>query len=458
MTVEVESEYAQKLEAARVAAGVTGASFAYWDGETLHTAVAGLRNSVTRDPVTVDTVMHIGSVTKIMNTALLMQLVEDGKIRLEDPVRKHLPDLRLRDTAALERITCAMLVNHTSGIEGEWMPDYGPDQERIEDAIHRFAQVGQLHPPGEGPSYSNFATVIAGYLTQKLRGESWYSLMKSRIYRPLEMRHSLVDLADLPHFRCSVGDLYDPIAGKMGQTTRPFLALSLAPAGSTQMNSATDLVTFGRAMINGGVGPNGARILSAESAARMAQPTAKWWHPQDWYWGLGWMIMPGGVLHHAGGGPGVYSVLYAHPSSGRVVALLMNSSGGDGIVRRFLDPILKSWTGLEKRALERVSTPVQVARYEGTYEGNLTRFEVSSQDGALGLRVIRKVFVTDNSPMAPDGPTLPLYPVGDEIFKVAAGQGAHPAFENFEVRFLHPDATGRMRYLGSPPMLLPRTS
>src|SRR5687767_4505248 len=71
-------DYVRRLDAALVEHRMTGASFAYWDGATLHTATAGLRNSVTRDPVTADTVMHIGSITKVLNTVLLMQLVDDG--------------------------------------------------------------------------------------------------------------------------------------------------------------------------------------------------------------------------------------------------------------------------------------------------------------------------------------------------------------------------------------------
>jgi CubicO group peptidase (beta-lactamase class C family) len=450
------NSYTERLEAARAAAKVTGASFAYWDGETLHTAVSGMRNSVTGDPVTADTVMHIGSVTKIMNTALMMQLVDDGLIKLDDPVLKHLPDLRLRDMQALECMTCQMLLNHTSGIGGEWMPDHGPDKERIEDAVSRFADAEQLHPPGEGPSYSNFATVIAGHMTQKLRGESWYTLVKSRIYEPLGMRHSLVDLTDLPFFRCSVGDLRDPTTGKMVQTSRPFLALGLAPAGSTQMTSTTDLVTFGRAMINGGVGPNGGRILSAESAARMARPTAKWWHPSDWCWGLGWIIMPGGVLYHAGGGPGVYAVLYAHPDSGRVLSLLMNSHGGERVTTAFLDPIMETWTGLKKSTPQPQSL-LDPKPYLGSYEGNLTRFEVTPRQDGLALRIVRKVLVTDQQAMDLGAPPVPLTALGNDVFKVIESEGIPAALRNYEMRFVQPDSQGRMRYLVAPPILLPRT-
>src|SRR5690349_20181071 len=69
--------FARKLDAARIATGVTGASFAFWDSKTLHTAVSGMRNSVTADPVTLDTLMHVGSITKVMNATLMMQLVDE---------------------------------------------------------------------------------------------------------------------------------------------------------------------------------------------------------------------------------------------------------------------------------------------------------------------------------------------------------------------------------------------
>ncbi|MEZ4587098.1 MAG: serine hydrolase domain-containing protein [Gemmatimonadales bacterium] len=312
------------LDAARAAAGVTGASLAVWDGAALTTAVAGMRNSVTGDPITEDTVMHIGSITKIFNAVLVMQLVDDGLIALEDPVVKHLPDFELRDRAARDRITCGMLLNHTSGIDGIFIPDHGPDRERIEDAMPRIAGLEQLHAPGGGPSYNNAAVVVAGYLAQRVRGDSWYTLVKERIYEPLGMRHALADLTDLPRFRASVGDLTDPATGAMIQTTRPFLPLSFAPAGATLIMTASDLVTFGRAMMRGGVGPNGGRILSRDSAERMMRPTVRMILPTDQQWGLGWMLMPDGLVHHGGGGPGVSSLLYAHPASGRVLALLTN--------------------------------------------------------------------------------------------------------------------------------------
>jgi CubicO group peptidase (beta-lactamase class C family) len=404
-----------------------------------------MRNSVTGDPVTPDTLMHIGSITKLLNAVLMMQLVDEGRIALEDPVLRYLPELRLRDREALPRITCGMLLNHTSGIDGDILPDHGPDQERIVDAITRCADLGQLHPPGGGPSYSNVATVIAGYLTQTLRGVSWYTLIKTRIYEPLGMQHAIADLIELPRFRHSVGDLTDPATGKVVQTTRPFLPLSFAPCGTTLMMTATDLVTFARALLNGGTGPNGVRILSPASAARMRSPTAEAIQPAGWRWGLGWMLLPGAVLSHSGGGPGVASVVYAHPDTGRVVALLTNCDRYDALKPAILDPILQSWTGLAAVNASESAAMFETWRYEGIYENNVMRVEVVAHEARLALRMVMKSRFYDN--VSADGyPAVPLQFLGNDTFAAAA---AMPGLPEVQFQFVQPGVDGRMQMLAS---------
>ena len=450
---DVQNDYASKLHAARAAIGVTGASFAYWDGKTLHSATSGLRNSVTRDPVTTDTLMHLGSITKVMNATLLMQLVDEGRITLDDPILKHLPDLRLGDMQSAASITCRMLVNHTSGIDGAWLPEYGPDEERIVDTIDRCAALGQLFSPGEETSYNNVATVIAGYLAQQVRGRSWYRLAKEKIYDPLDMRHALVDPLDAPRFRVSVGDLTDA-AGKLVQTTRAFLATSLAPAGSTQMASAIDVVTFARALINDGIGPNGKRIVSARSARAMATPTAAFapigaWADQV---GLGWMIQPGGVLSHGGSGPGVRSKLYAHPPSGRVMVLLTNSDNGDQLIETFMDPIMQSWTGIRPVEPPVDDRPVDLAPYLGIFEDVADRYRVDRDGGWLALRTADKFLTYDNS--SDDKPPIFLDPIGNDTFRTRANT---PPADQRTIRFLRPRPDGKMQFVSSWGKLMARS-
>ncbi|NYI02738.1 serine hydrolase domain-containing protein [Cupriavidus plantarum] len=420
---------------------VTGASFAFWDGDRMHHAVGGQRNSVTGDPVTVDTLMHIGSITKVLNATLFMQLVDDGLIDLDDLVVKHLPELRLADPEALASITCRMLINHTNGIDYDCPAYQGFDEQRIVDAIEDCASKLQLHAPGEATAYSNIGTVIAGHIVQKLRGESWYSLMKSRIFEPLDLRHSLADITELPRFRVSVGDQVDQ-QGKLVQSTRPFLPLSFAPAGATVMMTATDLVTFACALINGGVGLNGVRILSQASASIMAKETTGFISPHNWRVGLGWMILAGGVLFHGGGGPGVNSALYAHPESGKAFAILTNCSKFGAFDERLVNPILESW-GSKAEPLTVSEDAFDTAPYEGKFENQLFRFDIYREGGQLLARMIAKqdVYETDNA----NAPVFELKRAGEHLFQMSMGGVAHP----FPLAFVKPDEAGKMQRLGA---------
>lgn len=420
---------------------VTGASFAYWDGEQMHEVVGGLRNSVTGDPVTLDTLMHIGSITKVLNATLFMQLVDDGLIDLDDPVTRHLPELRLGDSGALAKITCRMLINHTNGIDYD-CPEYRDfDEQRIENAIEDCSAMPQIHAPGEATAYSNIGTVIAGYIAQTLRREGWYSLIKSRIFEPLGLEHSLADITEVPKFRVSVGDQVDP-NGQLVQSSRPFLPLSFAAAGATVMMTAADLVTVARALINGGVGANGVRILSEASASAMATETTRFLSPHTWHVGLGWMIMPGDVLFHGGGGPGVSSVLYAHPASGRAFALLTNCSKNGIFDAELVEPLLESW-GAPIKPLTPIADPYDSAAYEGSYENQIYRFDIFRNGDGLSARMVAKVdfYETDNA----QAPVFDLERVGDHLFRMSLNGTALP----FPLAFVKPDSTGRMQRLAA---------
>lgn len=416
---------------------ITGASFAYWDGDRMHKVVGGKRNSVTGDPVTLDTLMHIGSITKVLNAVLFMQLVDDGLISLDDPVTKHLPELELGEPDALPRITCRMLVNHTNGIDYD-APQYHPfDEERIEDAVRRCAGKRQLHAPGEATSYSNIGTVIAGYMVQKLRGEGWYDLVKTRIFEPLGLQHALADITLIPRFRVSVGDQVN-VEGKLVQSERPFLPHSFGPAGATVMMTAEDLVNFARALLNGGQGVNGVRILSEESARLMRTPTAKFGAPTHEV-GLGWIVMPSGVLTHGGGGPGVASELYAHPESGRAFALLTNCAKMGPFQPAVYGAILESW-GAAPVTPAAVPNPADLTPYEGTYENSLIRLEIFAEGQRLLARMSFKVSIYETLD-APQ-PAVELFRIGDRLFK---GAGLMGYAGETQLGFINPGADGRMQ-------------
>jgi CubicO group peptidase (beta-lactamase class C family) len=104
---------------------VPGASAALFRGGHWEVAAAGVTNVTTGVTVTPETVMHIGSITKVLNATLVMQLVDEGRVELAAPLKRYLPDFHVTDRDATELITVEMLLNHTSGIDGEFFPDAG---------------------------------------------------------------------------------------------------------------------------------------------------------------------------------------------------------------------------------------------------------------------------------------------------------------------------------------------
>lgn len=442
---------AAQLAASLQKHNVPGASAAVFRDGQWEIAAGGVANVVTGVAVTADTLMHIGSITKVLNATLVMQLVDEGKVDLKVPLKRYLPDFRVADREATRRITVEMLLNHTSGIDGEYFPHAGPDAERIEDLIPRIARQGQIHVPGAELSYCNSGAVLAGYLAQRMLGKSWYTLIEERIFRPLELRHSVVHSANALLQSASVGHFL-----KEGTTTRTsfaFLNPSFAPAGATAMLSAKDLATFALALVNEGVGANGHRVLSGASARRMWKQTSAWRGVGGGGFGLGWMTISNSVIGHQGGGPGIESWLFADPATKTVAAVLTNAAHGGGVANDITAPLYQAANAkpfqadaleLEKHATE---TRVDPSPYVGQYENVALVFRVIPHENGIAVRERLKMRFYDTDTLE-ESPPDQLRPMGR----------GHFTSERRFVTFLNPDASGRMQHLASRLRLHKRTA
>src|SRR5438552_18916950 len=351
------------------------------------------------------------------------------------------------DRAATERITVEMLLNHTCGIDGEHFPYAGPDAERIEDVIPRIARQGQIHAPGAELSYCNSGAVLAGYLVQRLLRKSWYTLVEERIFRPLELQHSVVQPADALLHRATVGHFLNK-DGTNTRTSFAFLNPSFAPAGATAMLAAKDLATFALAHVNDGVGTNGYRLFSAASARRMRRQTAVWRGIAGGGVGLGWMTFDKGIIGHDGGGPGIASWLFADPAAKTVVAVLTNAAHGVPVLDEMTAPLFEAagiagaakplGLGLDATELAKQGTDTRVDPhpYVGQYESVALVFRVIPHEEGIALRVRLKLLFYDGDTLE-ESPPLPLRPIRDGHF--TTGQGF--------VTFLNPGADGRMQHL-----------
>jgi CubicO group peptidase (beta-lactamase class C family) len=442
-----ERDLREAVEAARSKHSVPGVSAAFYADGKLSLAAAGVTNVSTGVEMTTDAIAHVGSITKLMNATLLMQLVDQGAVSLDHPITEYLPEFRVIDSDVANAITVEMLVNHTSGLGANLLPDLGHDNERIVTTASRLGGEPQLHLPGQARSYCNAGTVLAGYLCQTLTGKSWYELMKERIFEPLGMDQAAVLPEDALLHRASVGHFLDPENDRLVRTTHAFLPIGFAPAGSTNMMSARDLMAFTQAHLSDGLGASGNRILSAQSSKHMRLQSGNP-GPQAFDSGIGWRRL-NGFVGHGGGGPGIVSFVSAHPESQTAAVVLTNAEHGLAVLIDLIGPFMREHVGADPIPSLPAVTPelrFDPARYRGTYENNTVIHEVSERDGRLFWAASVKHQYYDSSRLEKP-PAVELLPAGPDAFLADAQASALTHAPTALVAFLDPDSNGRARYL-----------
>lgn len=173
------------------------------DGKIIKSRGYGLANIELDVPVKPETIFQTGSVGKQFTATAVMMLVEDGKIHLDDPIRKYLPS----SPATWDKITVRNFLTHTSGI-----PDYESDSLKKKDAafinlrndytedelFKKFRGLPLDFPPGSKWSYSNSGYVILGILIHKVTGQFYGDVLQERIFRPLGMTSTrIISEADI---------------------------------------------------------------------------------------------------------------------------------------------------------------------------------------------------------------------------------------------------------------------
>ncbi|MEO7195510.1 MAG: serine hydrolase domain-containing protein [Pseudonocardiaceae bacterium] len=222
--------------------GVPGAQVAVLvDGEVLD-AAAGVLNTATGVPVTTDAVFQIGSITKVWTATLVRQLVNEGCLELDRPVREYLPEFRLADEAASQAVTARQLLCHTGGFEGDLFTDTGGNDDAVEKYVATLASAAQVFPPGERFSYCNSGYVVLGRLVEVLRGKPFGTVLRERLVTPLRLEHVATHIGEAILELPAVGH----VPKAPGQPVAPApvwsLVASIAPAGTLLAMRARSLL------------------------------------------------------------------------------------------------------------------------------------------------------------------------------------------------------------------------
>lgn len=401
--------------------GLPALSVAIWRDGELFEGAAGVLNQETGVEANTESIFQIGSITKVMTAALVMQLVDEGLVELDEPVRRYLRDFQILDKHASDTITVRQLLNHTNGIAGDFFPD---DQEADGNLIARYVDrcnaLPLVHQPGEMYSYSNAAYSIAGRLVEVMRGMTWAQAMRDYIYKPLGMTHAIADLKDAIRFRMAVGHIPDEKhPDKWHVPDELFLSLGQAPCGSTPTMRARDLVLFARPFMEGGKASDGLGWLSDNAVDDMQSPSfslPRVSKASQRHVGLGWHLTHHfdsdlWFTQHGGGVRGQLSMLQVIPERNAVIAVLTNGYKMQ-MLEKVLHDLQMTFLGVSlKEAPPEVIdlSEVELRNIAGRYESFDAIIDIAFQDGALNAHVIYKI---DPSP-----PTdFSLKPLSEDIF------------------------------------------
>ncbi|MHB1328083.1 MAG: serine hydrolase domain-containing protein [Gemmatimonadales bacterium] len=286
--------------------------------DTLLLGGYGMANLETQQPASAKSVYRIGSVTKQFTAAAVMQLVEQGKVKLDDPIGKYLPSLP--DT--WEPATVRQLLNHTSGIPSytslgpAWRSRWGEDMST--DTIVALSAGKPLDfPIGTKYAYNNSGYVILGMLIEKVTGRSWGEDLQERFAKPLgltDTRNCLTETL-IPNR----GQGYEK-AKDSSWVNSPFLSMSQPHAAGAMCSTAGDLVRWNQALHNG-------KVVSAESYRQMTTPVGPAVRGRGGYgFGLGVDSVAGRLsISHGGGIPGFITANTWIPSAQLSVTVIANS-------------------------------------------------------------------------------------------------------------------------------------
>ncbi len=335
---------------------IPAVSLALWKDGQLRTAAAGILNKNTGVEATRDSIFQIGSVSKLFTTCLVMKLVEQGQVDLNNPLKNYLRDFQLADKQASESITVRQLLNHTSGIAGDYFPDDAKeDGPHIARLVDRCAQLPLMHPVGGGFSYCNVGFTLAGRLVEVITGMSWYDTIEEMIFRPLKLEQSICRPADVISFRTAIGHVPDPDnPGQEIVCSSPYLNLSHAPAGCTITMSAADLMTFSRALLLDDLSGSNAAWLSPASLQTMQTATVDLPYivgANPTRIGLGWFMAKDkdsghSTLYHSGATNGQCSLLKAFPEQQAAFVMLLNSEKA-GVYEAISEQLTEALVGVK---------------------------------------------------------------------------------------------------------------
>jgi CubicO group peptidase (beta-lactamase class C family) len=427
-------------------------------GKIVYEGHRGLADIPAKRAISAGTVFRIGSITKQFSSAVLLQLVAEGKVGLDDPLAKYLPTYPNGSV-----ITVRELLNHTSGIQSYtsipgWMVEAKTNKPySTQQMIAEFAGLPALSKPGEAWSYNNSGYVLVGAVIEAVTHRPWHEEVSRRIAAPLGL-HSLRYGVDEPKIAAMAKGYTEGDDKTVTLANR--IHMSVPAAAGALVATATDVTRWGHALHHG-------EIVPAPVYQQMIAPTKL---PNGTVAPYGFGLETGtlrgmATLGHSGGIFGFASDSVYVPQEDVFVTVLTNSDNPQtsaGIVVRRLAAMAvgKSYPVFTQQALDAKSLGPFLGTYKLAGKDRVLRVEdgkllyvrpegatselvpVDTGRYSFGLETVSWIELKRD---AAGKPTMTVYPDGEDTDGPASRVGPVPPLaQEFDV----PAATLK-RYVGN---------
>ncbi|MFI7019974.1 serine hydrolase domain-containing protein [Streptomyces sp. NPDC050164] len=369
--------------------GVPGVAVGVLLGDQEIYASHGVTSLANPLPVDEKTLFHLASVSKTFTATALMRLAAEGKVDLDAPVRRYVPEVKLADEQAAAQITVLNLLNHTAGLDWNLVDD-GKGDRSLAGLVAKLPELPLIAPPGARASYSQAGYNLAGRVIEKVTGLPFEHAMASLILEPVGLSDTVYGLAEVMVRKFAVG--YN--RGENGELhpARPWGAFKEGARadnpGGGLASSVSDLLRWARFQLGYGDG-----VLPAPALQRMREQTVKlrasslgdglgicWFlHDLDGILGIG----------HGGSGNGQFAELLIAPERNFAVVCLANA-GPDGYPfnQSVVQWTLELYLGVVEQEAEPVPYGEELARQVvGRYEIDAMSLDIAADGTRLTLAV-----------------------------------------------------------------------
>jgi CubicO group peptidase (beta-lactamase class C family) len=355
----------------------TSVAIVHRDGPEWVTGI-GMADVSSSRGATDETLFRIGSTSKAFASMAILLLADQGKLSLDDPVRKLAPEVWFENRwEASDAVRVVNLLEHTTGWDDMHLREYAKDAPRmsLKEALDydHHSRISRW-PPGTRTAYCNSGPAVAAYIVEKVSGQKFEDFVKQNLFQPIGMKTAT-------YFKPTSGRETTLYHGD-GKTPYAYWNIIFRPAGSINA-SAQDMAAYVQFCLNRGV-VNGVQVVPAADIERMENPKSGWAAKEGLKSGYGlsnyWSIENGFVYHgHNGGVEGGLTELSYMPDYGVGYFFSINSGSGEAFgqiskaIRSYITLKLQKPTVPAAAAL-----PANAGEYAGWYEPDSPRTSLTA--------------------------------------------------------------------------------